>query len=180
MKGNLIDLVVGMDGRQRITIAVNEDFREQYDQLHASDISVEIKKYRKHRSLDANAMAWQMCTLIAKKIGSTKEEVYRQSIREVGEYTPLPIREDAVERFSEIWKTHGTGWFVDVVDNSKIEGYKLVFAYHGSSTYDTEQMSRLIDNLIQDAEALGIPTITEEEERSLLGAWTSGREPDGA
>ncbi|MDO4549514.1 MAG: hypothetical protein Q4D04_15600 [Clostridia bacterium] len=172
MKGRLIDLTFGMDGKQRITVTVDEDFRETWDNLHDADVSIEIKKYRKRRSLDANAMMWEFCSKIAEATGTTKEEVYRHNIREVGQYTPLPIREDAVEEFSRIWSEHGTGWFVEVVDDSKIEGYKLVFAYHGSSCYDTKQMSRLIDNVLQDAKSIGIETMSERERSLMMDAWT--------
>lgn len=60
---------------------------------------------------------------------------------------------------------------MDVVDDSKIPGYKLVFAYEGSSQYDTLQMSRFIDHLIQDAEALGIDTLSDREKSLLLEDW---------
>ena len=56
------------------------------------------------------------------------------------------------------------------MDDSKFPGYKKVFAYYGSSKYDTKEMSRLIDNLMQDAEALGL--VVDQREASLLKeAW---------
>lgn len=131
----------------------------------------ELKRTRKKRSLDANAYCWELCTQIANAVNIAKEDVYRRNIREVGEYTPLPIKAEAVEDFKRIWSGKGVGWFVDVIDDSKIDGYKLIFAYHGSSTYDTAQMSRLIDSLIQDAKAVGIETLSEREKSLLLGAW---------
>ena len=43
-----------------------------------------------------------------------------------------------------------------------------VRAYYGSSTYNTRQMSRLIDLVVQDAKALGVETMAPEELASLL------------
>ena len=40
MKGRLIDLAVGLDGKQRVTIAVEGDLREIFDELHEADVSV--------------------------------------------------------------------------------------------------------------------------------------------
>ena len=131
----------------------------------------QIVKAKKPRSLDANAYCWALCTEISKAVGVTKEEVYRDAIKGVGEHTPLPIREDAVDEFKRIWAGHGVGWFVEVVDDSKLPGFKLCFAYQGSSVYTVEQMSRLIDALKQDAEAVGIDTISEREKSLLLEAW---------
>ncbi len=131
----------------------------------------DLVKQKKRKSLEANNMLWSLCEQIAGAIGSTKEDVYRDQIRQVGSYYPLPIKEKAVEQFKSDWRHNGIGWFVDVVDDSKLPGYKLCFAYIGSSKYDTEQMSRLIDNVIQDCVALGIETRPQEEIDSLLGQW---------
>ena len=56
---------------------------------------------------------------------------------------------------------------------SKIEGYRNLRAYYGSSTYDTRQMSQLIDNLVQDCRALDIEVKSDEEISSLLGGWNA-------
>ena len=82
-------------------------------------------------------------------------------------FEPLPVKEEALERFSRAWSSRGIGWFTVVVDDS-FPGYKKVFAYYGSSTYNSEEMSRLINNTIEDARALGIETATPEELSLLL------------
>ena len=131
----------------------------------------EIKRVRKRRSLDANAYLWVLCTKIAETVGVSKEDVYRRNIRDGGEDTPLPIKEEAVEYFSQIWAAHGIGWFCNLVGNSKIPGYKLLFAYHGSSEYDSKQMSLLIDRVKQDADSVGVETMSPEQLVALLDEW---------
>ncbi|GHU51703.1 hypothetical protein AGMMS49975_05990 [Clostridia bacterium] len=131
----------------------------------------ELKRVRKLRSLDANAYLWVLCTEIADAVGVSKEEVYRRNIRDGGEYTPLPIKEEAVEDFSRIWSAHGIGWFCDVVDNSKLPGYKLLFAYHGSSEYDSKQMYLLIERVKQDAEAVGVETLSPDKLTAMMNDW---------
>lgn len=147
------------------------DFSEEFDRLQGKELDIDVKVYRRKRSRDANAYMWVLCEKIAQTQGIGKEDVYRHSIREMGVYEPLPIKAAAVDKFVEVWGHRGIGWFADIVDDSKIPGYKLVFAYYGSSTYDTGQMSRLIDGLIQDAQALGIPTDPREELDRLLAEW---------
>lgn len=136
----------------------------------------EIIREKKRRSLDANAYCWKLATDIANAVGITKEDVYRRNIREVGEYTPLPIKTEAVEAFLRVWQGKGIGWFAEVVDDSKLDGYKLIFAYHGSSVYDTSAMSRLIESLIQDAKAVGVDTLSEREKSLLLEDWACRQE----
>lgn len=128
---------------------------------------------RKKRSLDANNYLWALVGQISQMVGIPSDEVYRHAVHEAGVYIPLPIRNDAVEEFTRNWGSRGAGWIVDVLDNSKLEGYKLVRAYYGSSTYDTAQMSRLIDYVVQDAKALGIETLSDRERSLLIDAWSS-------
>lgn len=131
----------------------------------------EIKRVRKKRSLEANSYMWALCSEIADALGCTKEEVYRRNIRDGGEYTPLEIKDHAVEEFSQIWAMRGTGWFCDVVDDSKTPGYKLVFAYYGSSVYNSKQMSQLIDRVKADAEAIGLVTLPPAQIAALVEEW---------
>lgn len=139
---------------------------------------VALKKHRKKRSLDANSYAWTLLRKMAEKLADmvdgkapTKEELYRRHIKDVGVYEPLPIREDAVERFCLAWEAKGIGWFVEVVDDSKLPGFKRVHAYYGSSTYTSKEMARLIDNIVQDCKALGIETLPPHELERLKEDW---------
>ena len=139
------------------------------------DLCIKVGRKRKKRSLDANDYCWVLCTKISEKlldskVTVTKEDVYRKHIRLVGVYEPLALREDAVGRFTEEWAKRGTGWLTEVVD-SKMNGCKKVFAYYGSSTYDTKEMARLIESIIQDCMALGIETLPQAELDSLLNQW---------
>ena len=44
-------------------------------------------------------------------------------------------------------------------------------AYYGSSDFDSLEMSRLIDNCIQDCMAVGIETLPEEKIQLMKEAW---------
>jgi low affinity Fe/Cu permease len=54
---------------------------------------------------------------------------------------------------------------------SKLPGCTVVILYYGSSSYDTAQMSALIDSLVQDAQALGIETRSPNEIQALLDEY---------
>ena len=174
MIGKLKDLLRLSGGEWLVSFTTRGDAGKIFDRLKDADVNVEIKKYNPKRSKTANDFCWAMCTDIGKAIRPPvpKEEVYRKAIREVGEYEPLPIREEAVETFQNRWATKGTGWFAEVIDDSKLPGYKLVFAYYGSSTYDTASMSRLIDYLVDDARQMGLPIPAKKEQEEMLNAWS--------
>lgn len=172
MKGKLKDLTRNMDGSWNLTVTLDGDCRAIWDKYREKDVDVDVKQYLEKRSLTANAFCWALCSDIGKALRPPipKEEVYRKAIRDVGEYEPFPVKEAAVERFQSRWAGKGVGWFADVIDDSKIPGYKLVFAYYGSSVYDTEEMSTLIDYLVDDAEQMGIPIPLGKEEMERLKA----------
>ena len=175
MIGKLTNLRRLFGGEWELTFSTKGDAGAVFEKLKDADVNAEFKKYNPGRSKDANSFCWALCTDIGKAIRPPipKEEVYRKAIREVGEYEPLPIKEEAVETFQRRWASHGTGWFAEVIDNSKLKGYKLVFAYYGSSTYDTASMSRLIDYLVDDAKQMGIPIPAKKEQEEMLKTWRS-------
>ena len=131
----------------------------------------ELKKIKKRRSLDANAYCWALATEIAAAINMSKEEVYRRAIREGNTYVPCNIPNGKVEEFCRAWQSNGIGWFCVLADQGATAADRLIFAYQGSSTYDTKQMAALIDRLIQDASAIGIETLSERERSLLLEDW---------
>ena len=173
MDGRLREPLRLSSGEWIVSFTTRDDAGKLFDRLKDTEVEVEIKKRTPKRSRDANAMCWAMCHDIGKALRPPlpKEEVYRKAIREVGEYEPLPIREDAVETFRRRWAEKGTGWFAEVIDDSKLPGYKLVFAYYGSSTYDSATMARLIDYLVDDARQMGLSIPASREQEEALKAW---------
>ena len=75
MKGRLVDLSFGLNHKQRVTIELDGDFRRNFDELKDFDVNVEIKKYRRKRSLDANAYFHVLVNKIAEAQGLGEEEV---------------------------------------------------------------------------------------------------------
>ena len=134
-------------------------------------VKVQLSVWREARSLNANSYAWVLLDEIAKKTRSTKEEMYRQVISRVGVFEILPIKNEAVDNFVDKWESRGLGWVCEVMRDSKIKGYTNVIAYYGSSVYNTKEMSRLIDEVVQEAQALGIQTIKDIEIKDLMDKW---------
>lgn len=169
MIGRLKDLTFGQSGEQHITVTVRSDFRGQFDELKDADVSIEIKKYRKKRSLDANAYAWVLIDKIAEAASLDKATVYKEAIRSIGGVSEtVCVKDTAVRKLRDGWECRGTGWQTETM-TSKIAGCTNVILYYGSSTYDTKQMSLLIDQLVQEATELGIDTMSSNELNRLLG-----------
>lgn len=131
----------------------------------------EVKEYRRKRSLDANAYFWTLCDKLAEATNQPKELIYRESIRNIGGNSETGCFQDAAaKKLCQIWASRGLGWVTETTP-SKLPGCTNVILYYGSSTYDAAQMSRLIDNIVQDCKAVGIETMTPEELARLKEAW---------
>lgn len=134
-------------------------------------LSIEIKPYRARRSLDANAYAWVLMDRLAEKLNESKVNIYREYIRHIGGNSEIVcVKNSALERLCDAWGKNGVGWVTDTLP-SKLEGCTCVILYSGSSTYDTAQMSRLLDLIIQDCKIQGIPTETPDEIARLKALW---------
>lgn len=132
---------------------------------------LEIKEKKQKRSLNANAYMWALCEQIAAVQGLTKEEVYRRAIKEVGIFRQAEIDDKAVNTLIHAWQLNGTGWIAEKADYGEHDGFSLINLYYGSSTYNTAQMSRLIDYIVQDCKALDIETLTDREISLLTEKW---------
>ncbi len=171
MKGRIVDFSIGLDGRQRITVSVDGDLRETYNDLREAEIDMSLKKFRQKRSLDANAYCWTIIDKLAAALRLTKAEIYREAIRGIGGVSEtVCVKDAAVSRLVEGWEHNGLGWFADTV-KSKIPGCTNVVLYYGSSVYDTKQMSALIDALVTEAKAQGIETLTPEQLAAMSAEW---------
>lgn len=173
MKGRIKELYQLAGGEWVVSFTTREHPGKLFDKLKDFIVDISIEKAEKKRSKDANAMCWALCSDIGKAITPPmdKEDVYRMAIRAVGVYTPAIVIAWDMETIKERWSSHGTGWFVDMVDDAGI-GKKLIHLYYGSSTYTVSEMRLLLDWLIDQAEQMGIviPLSKEEEER-LLAQW---------
>ena len=130
----------------------------------------------KKRSLDANAYCWVLINKIAERIHEPPVEVYRRYIRDIGGKRIVTcVRLEDLETEVQTFTFNHIGRMVNIGE-SKIPGCATVEKIYGSSDYTVEQMSALIDAIVQDCDALDIETKTQEEIEKLLHNWRKGAE----
>lgn len=151
-----------------------ESVFQALEDLKADDrLTVKVSKYRKKRSLDANAYCWKLIGKLAEKTGIPKNEVYREAIREIGGNAEIVcVLDKAVDKLRFGWERNGIGWITETMP-SKIAGCTNVVLYYGSSTYDTGQMSRLIDLLIDECKANGVEYLPPDKLAAMLEGWNA-------
>lgn len=135
-----------------------------------------IRRKRPKRSKNANAYMWTLCEQIAQLIGDRKETIYKQAIREVGVYSDVLVATgEPMAELIATWSNNGIGWFAESFEPEYVSSKKMkrVRLYKGSSTYDSKQMSRLIDYIVEEAQDLGIETDTPDEIARMKALWST-------
>ena len=163
MRGSIVDFSLSFSRKQRLTLELDGDFREEYDKLHEKPVEIVIKRYREKRSLDANAYLWALITKIANALRESKEEIYFDMLKRYGQGGAVSVEEKYAEDFKRSYK------YNDFLGSSTLNGktFQHFRFWVGSSEYDSEEMSILIDGVVYEAKNLGIETMPEEELKSL-------------
>lgn len=163
-----------------MTLELDTDFRAEFQNLKDVPVDVEIKKHRNKRSLDANAYFWVLAGKLSAELTTAKvrvspNDVYRSYVREIGgNYDVIPVREDRLEHWDRVWCAgHDGRMTVDMGPCRNLDGYHNVRTYIGSSDYDTSQMSRLIDLIVQDCKEHGIETLTPDKLDAMKEEWNA-------
>lgn len=167
IKSNIVDINVNYkSGKAKVTFEGNFDLAACEElMLNNSDLRVTAVRWREKRSLDANAYCWLLITKIGDKLRKSKEQVYLDALKDYGQSEIVSIRSDIkVNGYFKYYEEIGTGY----VNNTQFTHYKI---FKGTSEYNTEEMSIFIDGIVQDAEALGICTMTPQEIEKLKTSW---------
>jgi len=161
LTGKLADVNVDfVTGAPKITLAVNEkgDLLSGYDELKDYEkLSIEIKPYRKKRSLDQNAYAWVLIGKIADKLRTSKDEVYLDMLKRYGQGGVIKVQPQAEQTILTALK------YYEPHEKLYTETDKYYRVWAGSSGYNTEEMTIFVDGIISEAQELGIQTLTPDE-----------------
>lgn len=152
---------------QRICLEMND--KHEIDELvsacqNGKMLNVTIKIHREKRSLTANAYFWVLCQKLAEVTQISHDEMYLNLLERYGVGIPVIVTSDAVGKMRQTWRT------VREIGEGKINGRKAIqlMCYFGSSTYDTKEMSRLIDGVVSECKEVGIETMSQQNIDSLL------------
>ena len=173
MTGRLVDLSIGLNRKQRITVEIDRDFRADYDRLKDRELDVEIKLHREKRSKSANAYFHVLVNKIAAERGVGDEAVKKSLVCEygalakdedgltVGFKLPATVNVDTIYPYVKCFDTREEG--------GKL--FKCYLVYKQTHLMDSKEMARLIDGAIEVARELGIETDTPEQLAKYREYW---------
>ena len=175
-----------------ITLEV-EDTPQGYDELKDKDLRIDIKEYKNKRSNEANAYFYVLVNKIAEKLNLTDTEVHDKMLADnisfiykdgaldwkVMDNKPNKYRlvcdndEYWFDSRMEVMLAKPEGGFYEIEGKPKTS--KIFWHIKGSHQMDTKEMSRLIEGTVQEAQSLGIDTMTPDEVERMMKAWRPSR-----
>lgn len=117
----------------------------------------EVKEHKEKRTLTQNAYMWSLINEIANKMRLSKEETYIKMLKDYSQVTQVTVRADIdVSRFFK---------YYEFEREAPISGvnFNIYKVYEGSSQMDKNEFKVLLDGVIQEAQQLGICTLTPNE-----------------
>ena len=167
--GNLKGIVRDWNTNQcNITLSINENFAiSEIDKLKDDKLSIKIVKYRKKRSLDANALLWHCLGEIASSLQADKWDIYLQMLKRYGKYTYICVKPNMVDAVKAQWRES------EVIGEVNINGSEAIqmLCYFGSSTYNTKDFSVLLEGVISEMKEMELETPLSEDMKRALEEW---------
>ena len=166
-----------MTGKYNITFTCNEE--SAVDQIASiqdcEKLSIEAKQHRNKRSLTANAYFHVLVGKIADTLGISKTRCKNILIGRYGqqefleEGSPVILKTNiGVDKMLEQEFLHCAPCGCKSENGTEVVFYKV---FRGSHTYDTKEMSVLIDGTVQEAKDLGIETLPLAELERMVNMW---------
>jgi hypothetical protein len=142
------------------------------DNIPLSEVSVgTIEEFSEKRSLSANAYFYVLVGKLANALHASTTEVHNWLIAEYGQVdTDLGMvsLEERID-WRRLDQIHLKPTAEYIIDNDL--AFRKYWVVRGSHTYNTKEMSRLIDGTVQEAKNLGIETMTPDELERLKATW---------
>jgi len=140
------------------------------EKLRGFDISAELSKWTKKRSLDANAYAWVLMTKIADALTAsgatvTKDDVYLDMLKRYGQGGVVKIKDGDSEKWKRAWK------YTEPHEKLTQENAQYWRFFVGSSEYDSAEMSVFINGIITEADDMSIETMPPAELERMMTQW---------
>lgn len=125
----------------------------------------EVKEYKHKRSLNANAYYWVLVNKIADALNQSKEFIHLCMLKQYGQRYVLCVPYDTpIENLVKYYEQDGVRKQGDRL-------FKTYNVYLPSSEMNTYEMSKLIDGTVEEAQSMGIETMTPDEIAHLKAMW---------
>lgn len=145
-----------MEGNNLVILNIGKDTKKLhkiYNDFNDKELLLDIKRYKQLRTNEQNRLFWKCVSILATALNNDNWDQYLMELERYGKYNNVIIRKDAYDDFRNMWRE--TKVVGERRDKDGVEYYD-VNCYYGSSTYDTSEMTRLINGVKQDMSDAGL------------------------
>lgn len=159
------------DKGYQLVFLVNEE-PNGIDELNDKDLKIRVVKSTNPRSLNANAYFHVLCDKLRQKLNISMAHMKNILITSYGQI------EYITEGQPLVYKTNAPTEYIQELEDAHMkfikqgeDGAYWYKVYRGSHTYDSKEMSVLLDGTIEEAKSQGIETKTPDEIARLISMW---------
>lgn len=170
LTGRITSILRDFSGRVVISLTVNENVGDIAN-LQDKTLDIKLTTHREKRSLDANAYFHVLVDKIRGVTGYSFSRVKNELITSYGQIEYMMGQQVVIktnippDKMCEQETLHCKPVKVEIQDGKEVTFYRV---YRGSHTYNTEEMSRLIDGTVQEAKDLGIETMSTAQIERMM------------
>lgn len=149
---------------------------EEVERYQNKDLDIEFSEHREKRSLSANSYFHVLCDKLRQAMNISMAECKNHLIAAYGQVLYLDGQQAVIKTNvppEEMYQAEYLHTWLIKVGTDGAYWYRV---YRGSSTYDTAEMSKLIDGTVQECKAQGIETMSPSQLKVLLGMWAKKKE----
>lgn len=172
MTGRLKDIAFN-DCKQTITIELDGDFRNRFDQLKDEMINIDIQKKGSKRSVSANKYFHVLVNAIAENLHTAEHEVKIWLVCDYGTLLKDSKGHNAGVKLPESVDIANVYPYAKCFDVRRENGinFRCYLLYKRTRYMTAKEMCRLIDGAVSEAKNLGVETDTPEEIARLKSLW---------
>lgn len=129
-----------------------------------------LQEHKEKRSKNANDYSWALQDKIAKVLGRKVDDIHNEMVLQYGVIETYSIKKVAWQSAKRLFD------YYQVLGESSVNDTEFIHVKAGIGThhYNTKEMSKFIDGVVQEAKDLGIETKTPAEIAELKSLWRAG------
>lgn len=150
-------------------IAEDKYVLRHIEQMRDKLLRVDVRPFRKKRSLDQNSYYWTLVGQLAEALNVSRPYMHNHLLRSYGQLARHNdklidhiIKDDMSDYYDEAENIHlYPTSHTTTMENGEV--YRLFYELKGSKDLDTKEMTSLLEGTIEECKAQGIQTITPNE-----------------
>ena len=169
-RGQIKQILGVTDKNVNMLLTLHDIDPKAIDTLIEKDLAVTLKIYHPKRSLDANAYCFAIIGKMAAVLKTSTDELYEALLQRYGVfyqddegYITVTLKDNVdVSKLGGHWR-----WI------KSRNGFSSYMMIKGTSEYDSAEMSKFIDQVVEEAKELGIETLPSTELERMKAEWTA-------